>query len=551
MNIDCISASFSNLGITFIAENKGLTAREAPIAHARAFSKSNETQPPFPFLALPWPAKQRVYTHLPSKDCIALFSTCHQMYKLNTFAYTHLQLLPPNSLFSLALSVCKLGAVLACSPHYAEAVRSIRIVGWTTSNVPSGLDREAYDALDKGIASLLEHGRHVYSLTLDLNLTKTFNYFPKTLTALAHVRTIRNLCLTPFYPPTYTAESSPPPLDVSEGPPAYEQVFLNVCSSGWLPIMMRDPRKLRWFALSMADKDWQPGDTNWAMTLRRIAEAATQLESLVLSGSQHFDTDILGQTLRVGFSQGGLGRLRSISVDTNTLNIVSLAQLFSGSSGSSVTHIRVVVNHYGRWLPDFGPQYVMELAKLIPDLEELSLDQKGMPIPAHLPGCLNIWGEALRMFKKLRRIAFASMFVLDVCGPRVAFGEDEDEDEEEPNGHQDTSMDLDEHYDDGDEEYETNGERDAVSDMQETLARNIEHLAVWADKFLDEHLRMPPPFGEIWFVDDRFAGHVAAGYDQMVTIGDDGRLEHIINHQPPDRKRAGWWWNENDPTPLD
>jgi hypothetical protein len=87
-------------------------------------------------------------------------------------------------------------------------------------------------------------------------------------------------------------------------------------------------------------------------------------------------------------SQGGLGRLRSISVDTNTLNIVSLAQLFSGFSGSSVTHIRVVVNHYGRWLPDFGPQYVMELAKLIPDLEELSLDQKGMPIPAHLPGCL-------------------------------------------------------------------------------------------------------------------------------------------------------------------
>jgi hypothetical protein len=155
------------------------------------------------------------------------------------------------------------------------------------------------------------------------------------------------------------------------------------------------------------------------------------------------------------------------------------------------------------------------------------------------------------MFKKLRRIAFASMFVLDVCGPRVAFGEEEYEDEDEPNGHQDTSMELDEHYDDGEEEYETNGERDAVSDMQETLSRNIGHLAVWADKFLDEHLRMPPPFGEIWFVDNRFAGHVASGYDQMVTMGDDGRVEHIISHHPPDRKRAGWWWNENDPISLD
>jgi len=75
-------------------------------------------------------------------------------------------------------------------------------------------------------------------------------------------------------------------------------------------------------------------------------------------------------------------------VDTDTLSIVTLTQLFSGFSCSSVTHLRVVINHYGRWLPDFGPQYVMELAKLIPDLEELSLDQKGMPVPAPLPGRL-------------------------------------------------------------------------------------------------------------------------------------------------------------------
>ena len=172
--------------------------------------------------------------------------------------------------------------------------------------MPEGCDREVfYNALDKGIASLLEHGRGVYSLTLDLNLTKTFNYFPKTLTVLTHVRTIRSLSLTPFYPPTYATEISPPlPLDGSEDPPAYERVFLNVCSSGWLPIMMRDPRQLRWFALTMADKGWQPGDANWAMTLRRVAEAATNLETLVLSGGQHFDADILGQTLRIGFVRG-------------------------------------------------------------------------------------------------------------------------------------------------------------------------------------------------------------------------------------------------------
>ena len=154
------------------------------------------------------------------------------------------------------------------------------------------------------------------------------------------------------------------------------------------------------------------------------------------------------------------------------------------------------------------------------------------------------------MLKKLRRIAFASMFVLDVCGPRLPFGEGEDEDEDEPNGHHDpASMDLD---DEGDEVYETRGEADPISDMQETLARNLGHLAVWADKFLDDHLRMPHPLGEIWFIDNRFAGNIAAGYDQVVMMGDDGRVEHIINHHPPGtRKRDGWWWNESDPIPLD
>jgi hypothetical protein len=229
------------------------------------------------------------------------------MYQLNTLAYTHLQLLPPNSLFSLAQTICQLGAVLACSPLYAEAVRTIRVVGWTTPDVPAGWDREVvHDALDKGIVCLLENAPHVYSLTIDLNLTKTLNCLPKTLSALAtHVRTIRQLSLTQFAPPTYAeAESSLPPL--LEDPPAYEQVSLNVCSGAWLPIMMRDPRKLRWFALSIADsKDWQPGDANWAMTLRRIAEAATELETLILSGgARHFDADILGQTLRIGFVRG-------------------------------------------------------------------------------------------------------------------------------------------------------------------------------------------------------------------------------------------------------
>ena len=306
--MDDISARFSNLA--FASKNNALTAQQATFIHT--FTKSDAVRRPFPFLSLSWPVKQRVYMHLHSRDCIALSSTCREMYRFNACAYTHLQFLPPNSLFSLAHTICQLGAVLAGSPHYADAVRTIRIVGWTTTpDVPEGWDREAvYNALDQGIVGLLQQGPRVYSLTLDLDLTKTLNYLPKTLTALAQVRTIRNLCLTSFLPPTYTTESSPSLDGVpGEEPPAYEHMFLKVCGGGWLPIMMRDPRKLRWFGLSIEGIDLQPGDANWTMTLRRVAEAATQLETLVLSGGQHFDADILGQTLRIGLVRGSFCNL--------------------------------------------------------------------------------------------------------------------------------------------------------------------------------------------------------------------------------------------------
>ncbi len=66
----------------------------------------------------------------------------------------------------------------------------------------------------------------------------------------------------------------------------------------------------------------------------------------------------------------------------------SLRQLFCGFFRSSVTHLRIVVNVGGRWLRDIGPQYIFELAKFVPDLEEISLDQVGMSNAMPLPGDL-------------------------------------------------------------------------------------------------------------------------------------------------------------------
>ena len=75
-------------------------------------------------------------------------------------------------------------------------------------------------------------------------------------------------------------------------------------------------------------------------------------------------------------------------MNTITLSLSSLRQLFCGLSRSSVTHLRIVVNHYGTWLRDIGPQYIFELAEFVPGLEEISLDQVGMLNVTPLPGDL-------------------------------------------------------------------------------------------------------------------------------------------------------------------
>lgn len=529
MNVDEVSERISNLGITTATEHSATTT----------------------FLSLPFLVKWNIYTHLHSKDCIALSSTCRQMYGFNTFAYTHLQFLPPNSLFSLARSVHRLAEVLARSPHYAQAVRTLRIVGWNAINVPDGYDfGTVYRALDEGVTTILKNAPLIYSLNLDLSLTKAIHRFSQTLVTLTRVRTVRDLRLVMFSVPMCMAENdSLQGRTPDQAPPAYERVSLRVCSGARLPVIMQDPRKLRWFGFTILGT-WNRGDKKWDMTLQRVAEAATELETLVLENREHFDANTLGQTLQSGFEREVLGKLRSFSVNMITLCLSSLRQLFRGFSRSSVTHLRIVVYHYGIWLSDIGPQYILELAKWVPNLEEISLDQVGMLNVTPLPGDPGAWGEAFRKFKKLRRIVFASMFVLDLYRPAPVDDDEEDygEDEEEgPRVGEDAGMDVDE----GDEGYETDEGRNDDAPADDTLKANLVLLAAWADMFFDDHLRMLEPFTEIWFVDPRFPGRTAGGFIQRVMEGEGegGRAEHMIQY--PILKRDGWWWDERDPIPLD
>jgi len=225
------------------------------------------------------------------------------MYSLNTFAYAHVQFLPPNSLFSLACSVHRLAKVLECSPHYAQAVRTLRIVGWNAINVPDGYDfGMVYNALDESVTTILENAPHIYSLTLDLSLTKTVHSFSQTFATLTRVRTVRNLCLATFSLPMCLAENdSLQDRTTDQAAPAYKRVSLKVCGGERLPVIMQDPRNLRWFGFTVLDKAWNQGDKNWALTLQRVAGAATELETFVLENGEHFDPNTLGQMFQSGF----------------------------------------------------------------------------------------------------------------------------------------------------------------------------------------------------------------------------------------------------------
>jgi len=299
--VDDVSASLSNLGISAANENDQLTP-QAGTSPSESSGRARHISTLTTFLSLPWLVKWHVYTHLPSRDCIALSRTCRDMYHFNTFAYTHLQFLPPNSLLSLARALSLLAEVLACSPRYAQAVRTLRIVGCTTTDVPESCNHETvYRALDERIMVLLENAPQLYSLTLDLNITRAIHYFPRTLTALARVRTIRDLRLATFLAAGSLVESNQLLESVpEEKPPEYRRMYLSLCTGGWLPVVMRDPRNLRWFGLSVLDKAWTPEDRNWAMTLHRIAAAATELETLVLYNGSRFDANALGQIFQFG-----------------------------------------------------------------------------------------------------------------------------------------------------------------------------------------------------------------------------------------------------------
>jgi hypothetical protein len=299
--VDDVSASFSNLGVSSAIENIQAIPQEfAPPSTSLGQEQHPSTAT---FLSLPWLPKWHIYAHLHSRDCIALSSTCREMYSFNTLTYRHLQFLPPNSLFSLARTVHRLAEVLACSPHYAQAVRTLHIVGWNAADIPDGCSHEmVYTCLDEGVTAILENASHIYWLTLDFELTKAIHYFPKTFATLVRVRTIRTLRLATFLALTHIAENNPlPERNPDEASPAYEQVSLRVCNGGWLPVMMRDPRNLRWFGFTVLVEPQIPGDTNWAMTLHRVTEAATELETLVLENGEGFDAVALGLMLHSGF----------------------------------------------------------------------------------------------------------------------------------------------------------------------------------------------------------------------------------------------------------
>ncbi|TFY80610.1 hypothetical protein EWM64_g3402 [Hericium alpestre] len=70
--------------------------------------------------------------------------------------------------------------------------------------------------------------------------------------------------------------------------------------------------------------------------------------------------------------------------------------------------------------------------------------------------------------------------------------------------------------------------------------RNFVELAAWADAFLDEHLRLPAPFAELWFLDAR-----AVGFRQLVVPDEEEGQEGRMRFMAQLAAREGlWWWED-------
>ena len=223
-----------------------------------------------------------------------------------------------------------------------------------------------------------------------------------------------------------------------------------------------------------------------------------------------------------------------------------------------VHSLRLIVNYFGFWSERFTPSSLRTIGSLFPDLEELVLDQAGLTEVSSLPGDMaskplllsalflhvhivlqNEWAQTFRIFPRLRRLAFASLFIMDVHEQRAV-------DAEMPDSPITDGMMVD------DEEDNALGTPLADDDVMAWSFRyNLCMLAVWADTFLDECLRLPS-LSEIWFLgidtplyalEPNSVSDGGVGFLQksFVDVDPDGQTRTHFIITPT--SGPGWWWD--------
>ncbi|KAI0318048.1 hypothetical protein OF83DRAFT_1083183 [Amylostereum chailletii] len=258
------------------------------------------------------------------------------------------------------------------------------------------------------------------------------------------------------------------------------------------------------------------------------------LETLVLSLRQ-LAVPPLTRHLHDSFLHGRLGHIRRLSIDGKLfLNIVNTC--LTGLSLSGMTSIRLVVNYYDQWMEGFTPCYIHTIGAFVPKLEELVLDQTGMSKACMLPGDLHEWAASFRSIPHLQRLVLASLFVINMHAEWLR-------------------------EDDGYDNMVVDSEDENVSPMEmvedddycSTFNYNLCMLAAWTDAFFDEHLRLPPPFSEIWFfgIDllPNSPGHTvggSVGYRQKITHEREGEKDIVHFIITPAPTRSSWWWDRLD-----
>ncbi|THH18077.1 hypothetical protein EUX98_g9016 [Antrodiella citrinella] len=418
---------------------------------------------------LPDRALLAIQENLSLPEALTLFGISTSLYRWKGLAFKKLIFdindTDQAGLIRTANNLHNLSQVLRHFTRYGEAVEAISI---RDGGSPLFM---GFNRADSIVNSILRSTPNLVVFQWFADIVVRPNPPTLTVATLRRLSRLRDLRLEGFDSPNPT-QFRAVMTDLSREQPYLQNLQRAVIRCGghpeyWFYAFLRNAPALQ--ALDFANKQ----HSSVHDSLAQYAHGWQRLEILVLSSMPAALGSYIG-LMGQGLSNGAWRNLTSFSLDNRVdrEQLQRIVRLLHGTC--QLQRFRLVVNAYNNYyIQGFGPVFVREMLQFLPHLEELILDQYNTTTFTPLPGTWEEWGTQLRTAPSLRILTLPVFFVID--------------------------------------------------DMRVQHLELHSELAVFAEEFIDTHLRKPS-FEELRFLNtvtapDRYAfitGTVRAVQERMM-----------------------------------